>query len=78
MAQGLRKVLAQIERDQPHPRLAIVVGPVGGFEAGEVEEAQAAGATVVGFGSRILKSETAAIAVLAAAMFELGELGGGT
>ncbi len=77
-AQGLRSVLAQVERDQSHPRLAIVVGPVGGFEAGEVEEAQAAGATVVGFGSRILKSETAAIAVLAAAMFELGELGGGT
>ena len=77
-ARGLRSVLAQIERDQHRPRLAIVVGPVGGFEAGEVEEAQAAGATVIGFGSRILKSETAAIAVLAAAMFELGELGGGT
>ncbi len=77
-AQGLRNALAHIEREQHHPRLAIVVGPVGGFEAGEVEDAQAAGAMVIGFGSRILKSETAAVAVLAAAMFELGELGGGT
>ena len=77
-ALGLRSVLAQINRDQHHPRLAIVVGPVGGFEAEEVKEARAAGATVIGFGSRILKSETAAIAVLAAAMFELGELGGMT
>ena len=76
-APGLRDVLGQIDRGQPGARLAIVVGPVGGFEAKEVEEAKVAGATVIGFGSRILKSETAAIAVLSAAMFELGELGGG-
>ena len=54
-----------------------MVGPVGGFESKEVEEAKAAGAMVIGFGSRILKSETAAIAALSAAMFELGELGRG-
>ena len=75
-SQGLRNVLGHFDRDQPGARLAIVVGPVGGFEAGEVEEARDAGATVIGFGSRILKSETAAIAVLAVTMFELGELGG--
>ena len=75
--QGLREVLDQVDRGQPGARFALVVGPVGGFEAGEVEETRAAGASVIGFGSRILKSETAAIAVLAATMFELGELGGG-
>ena len=65
------------DSSQPGARFALVVGPVGGLEAGEVEDARDAGATVIGFGSRILKSETAAIAVLAATMFELGELGGG-
>ena len=74
---GLRDALGQLSEGHSRARLAIVVGPVGGFEAGEVEEAKAAGATVIGFGSRILKSETAAIAALSAAMFELGELGGG-
>ena len=76
-SQGLRDVLDQVDRGQPCAKIALVVGPVGGFEAGEVEDARDAGATVIGFGSRILKSETAAIAVLAATMFELGELGGG-
>ena len=75
---GLRDVLDQVHRGQPGARFALVVGPVGGFEAGEVEDARDAGATVIGFGSRILKSETAAVSVLAATMFELGELGGGT
>ena len=75
--QGLRDVLGQVDSGQPGARFAFVVGPVGGFEAGEVEDAGRAGATVIGFGSRILKSETAAIAALAATMFELGELGGG-
>ena len=74
--QGLRDVLDQVDRGQPGARLALVVGPVGGFETGEVEDARDAGATVIGFGSRILKSETAAIAVLAVTMFVLGELGG--
>ena len=76
-ARGLRNMLDQVDPGQPGAKLALVVGPVGGFEAGEVEDARDAGAMVIGFGSRILKSETAAIAVLAATMFELGELGGG-
>ncbi len=74
---GLREAL-QFGRGQTPTRLAIVVGPVGGFEASEVADAKAAGATVIRFGSRVLKSETAAIAVLSAMMFELGELGGRT
>lgn len=76
-SQGLRDVLGRVDRGRPGGRFALVIGPVGGFEAGEVEDARRAGATVIGFGSRILKSETAAIAALAATMFELGDLGGG-
>ena len=55
--------------------LGLIVGPVGGFAATEVDAAVQAGANVVSLGRRVLRSETAAIAGLAAAMSSLGELG---
>ena len=52
---------------------ALVVGSEGGFSEEEFAEAQAAGFAGITLGKRILRAETAAIAFLAAAMFELGE-----
>jgi 16S rRNA (uracil1498-N3)-methyltransferase len=43
--------------------LVFAVGPEGGFTDAEVEEARSAGWQVVGFGSRILRVETAALAL---------------
>jgi 16S rRNA (uracil1498-N3)-methyltransferase len=43
--------------------IALAVGPEGGFTEEEVERAQAAGWQVVGLGPRILRVETAAIAL---------------
>jgi 16S rRNA (uracil1498-N3)-methyltransferase len=51
-----------------------VVGPEGGFSAHEVERAAAAGAVVVSLGTRILRTETVALAVLAAFAYARGEL----
>jgi 16S rRNA (uracil1498-N3)-methyltransferase len=51
-----------------------VVGPEGGFSAHEVERAVAAGAVVVSLGTRILRTETVALAVLAAFAYARGEL----
>ena len=56
--------------------LSLLVGPVGGFTQAEVDAAAHAGAKVVGLGRRVLRTETAAIAALAATMSHLGELGG--
>jgi len=42
-----------------------VIGPEGGFSAAEVERATAAGATVISLGARILRTDTAALAILA-------------
>jgi 16S rRNA (uracil1498-N3)-methyltransferase len=52
----------------------IVVGPEGGFSTGEVEAAQAAGALPISLGSRILRTETAALVVLAALLYARGDL----
>ena len=46
--------------------LAIAVGPEGGLAPAEVEAAQAAGCTLVSLGPTILRTETAAAALLAA------------
>ncbi len=50
------------------PRIAIITGPEGGFDAAEAQAAAAAGAQIVGLGPRILRCETAPIAALAAVM----------
>jgi len=55
--------------------VSVLVGPEGGFEADEVARAEADGAKIVSLGARILRSETAGIATVAALMYELGELG---
>jgi 16S rRNA (uracil1498-N3)-methyltransferase len=57
-------------------KVAVVVGPEGGFTEAEVEEAEAAGAVSVGLGRRILRTETAAMAALTCIMYESGEMGG--
>jgi 16S rRNA (uracil1498-N3)-methyltransferase len=57
------------------PAAAVVaVGPEGGFDAAEVEAAQAAGFVAVGLGPRILRAETAALAAVVAIGFALGDL----
>ncbi len=53
---------------------AIVVGSEGGFSREEEEEANALGYASVSLGKRILRAETAAVALTAIVMFALGEL----
>jgi len=55
--------------------LAILVGPEGGFTEQEIAQAVALGATLVTFGPRILRTETAGLAALAALQATLGDLG---
>lgn len=52
----------------------LLVGPEGGFEEGEVLAAQAAGFAPVGLGPRVLRTETAGPAALAAASCLWGDL----
>lgn len=74
---GLKRVLGEFAaKDLAYPRVLIVVGPEGGFDEREAEEAVAAGAVAVGLGRRILRTETAALYALACVAFASGELGG--
>jgi 16S rRNA (uracil1498-N3)-methyltransferase len=54
--------------------ILILIGPEGGFSADEVARAQAAGAVPISLGRRILRTETAALVVLAALLYARGEL----
>lgn len=53
---------------------AIVIGSEGGFSREEAENAVAQGYALVSLGKRILRAETAAVALTAITMFSLGEL----
>jgi 16S rRNA (uracil1498-N3)-methyltransferase len=53
----------------------IFIGPEGGFDPEEVRQAVGRGAVAVSLGPRILRTETAGPACLAAVMFRWGDLG---
>lgn len=52
----------------------IVVGPEGGFSEDEIEKLENAGAHIVNLGNRILRTETAAIALSAMLQYEAGDI----
>jgi 16S rRNA (uracil1498-N3)-methyltransferase len=56
-------------------RIALLVGPEGGFSSLEVQEALEQGIVPVSIGRHILRTETAAIVGTAIIQFCLGELG---
>jgi len=70
--------LARVLGDLPAaPRAAsIVIGPEGGLTPDEVALARREGWLVVGFGPRLLRTETAGPAVVAVLQFHYGDLGG--
>ena len=49
------------------------MGSEGGFKQEEADEIEKNGATAVSLGSRIMRAETASVAVLSALMYEKGE-----
>lgn len=60
-----------IEAIRPGQSVAVFIGPEGGFEQSEVEEALAAEIMPVTLGKRILRTETAGLAVLSWLLYHL-------
>lgn len=58
----------------PDAPLALLVGPEGGFTDQEIAQAVSLGVTKVTFGPRVLRTETAGLAALAALQAVLGDL----
>lgn len=66
-----------IDRISTGGSIGIFIGPEGGFERGEVEQAMEAGAVPVSLGRRILRTETAGLAILSVLMFQIEKNGSG-
>ena len=66
--QETKEILAAIE---PGQSIGIFIGPEGGFEEKEVEAAISEGAKPITLGKRILRTETAGLAILSVLMFQL-------
>ena len=65
---------SDVRPDAPAPRarrIALIIGPEGGFSDGEVARLKAAGAVTVTLGKTVLRTETAGLAALAMIMYEL-------
>lgn len=58
----------------PDKKMTAVFGPKGGWDDSELESAKAAGLTVITFGGRIMRAETAAIAMTAILQHRFGDL----
>jgi 16S rRNA (uracil1498-N3)-methyltransferase len=71
-AGSLQSLLAESAR--PPASICMLVGPEGGLDPDEIRVAQLAGFKACCVGPRVLRTETAALAVLAALQFALGDL----
>ena len=73
--EGSRNLKRLLRGFSPADRFIGMVGPEGGFDRDEVSKAQDAGFIPVSLGNRILRSETAAITMVAIVQYEWGDLG---
>lgn len=71
LAKGMGETRETLSRIRPGQSVGIFIGPEGGFEEREVEMAVKAGAVPITLGRRILRTETAGLAVLSVLMFLL-------
>ncbi|MBR8657211.1 16S rRNA (uracil(1498)-N(3))-methyltransferase [Achromobacter sp. Marseille-Q0513] len=68
----LAGALAALRNQDGTPALTLLVGPEGGWSDKELDQARAAGVRAVRFGPRVLRTETAGLALIAAAAALLG------
>lgn len=73
---GVKKLVNSIEDKNNLEKVAIVIGPEGGFEEQEIDELKNINSHIVTLGPRILRTETAGFVCISLIMYELGDLGG--
>ncbi|MBW2066573.1 MAG: 16S rRNA (uracil(1498)-N(3))-methyltransferase [Deltaproteobacteria bacterium] len=72
-SQDLKSLLRTSTRGK---KFIALVGPEGGFSSREIQLARKAGFVSVSLGERILRAETASLAIATIAQYEWGDLGG--
>lgn len=72
---GIRNMIKKIDNNKIK-KVAVVIGPEGGFEDSEIDELELLGAHIVTLGPRILRTETAGFTATAILQYELGDVGG--
>ena len=72
-AEGIQKTRSIIHDLKGKKSVAIFIGPEGGFDEKEVEDAMNQGVFPVTLGRRILRTETAGLTMLSILMFEFEE-----
>lgn len=70
----LKEVLSKLPRKDL--KIAIVIGPEGGFEEKEIQMLEQNNCKIVTLGNRILRTETVAIAMTSVILYELADFGG--
>lgn len=65
---GMAATKEALDKIRPGMSVGIIIGPEGGFDEGEIAEAAKAGGIAVSLGSRILRTETAAITAVSMCM----------
>lgn len=68
--EGTRKIINNLSQGQ---RIAVFIGPEGGFEEDEIDAAIALGMQPITLGKRILRTETAGMTVMAWVVYQLEE-----
>lgn len=72
-AEGIAETRALIRSARAGQRIAVMIGPEGGFEETEVAAAEERGFTALTLGKRILRTETAGLVILSLLMAETEE-----
>ena len=72
-AEGMEYSRQLVKEVKGRESVGIFIGPEGGFEPAEIEELRESGGQILSLGKRILRTETAGMAMLSVLMFELEE-----
>lgn len=68
---GMLATKAALSKIKGGMKIGLLIGPEGGFEESEIEQAENAGGLTVSLGARILRTETAAITSVAMCMLHI-------
>lgn len=74
--ESIKSLKSVLQENDKREEIFVFIGPEGGFTPAEVERAREAGVRPVTLGPRILRTETAGLAVLTMILYQWGDLGG--